>query len=203
MKYLFLILITCYCCVSCSNSEQKNKTAKPPASAIRQQKQASDISYPKETGLFHDTIYAHSDGKLEWLTTKHHQIRKNTHLFTINNSKAYLKLYNDKARFKFILDSLIDYCPADIQMIKPKWQKFDDQLRFDTLTPRFPQIEYKEEADYFATKELVDSYNKMLMQEKKMKNNFEFAKRDYTSVKWQVKAGQKVKKGQVVGITTN
>lgn len=190
--------------MSCSNEEQKENVVSSSGPGVQKENgKISEAGGMKATGLFHDTIYAHSSGKVEWITEKQNKISKRTHLFTINNTKVYLKLYNDKATFKFLLDSLIDYCPEEIQIVKPKWEKFDDQLRFDTLTPRFPKIDYKEEADYFATAKMINAYNKMLLQEKQMKNNFEFAQRDYTHVEWKIKKGQQVKKGQVIGVTTN
>lgn len=138
---------------------------------------------------------------MEWLN-QNGGIRKGANLYSIDNSKSFELIYNEKKKCKQILDSLIETCPNDLATVLPKWQSFSRNLKLDSLTPVFPKIAFREEATHFGNSEFVGTYNDLLKKERKMKSNFQLSKRDYTKIEWLTKRGQKVRKGELIGIAT-
>ncbi len=194
--FLFLILF------SCSDEPENAHVTQKHASESQEPAPESKDQNPSTVSENTDSIFSQNAGILEWLNPSK-GIRKGAVLYRIDNSKSFELIYNEKKKCKQLIDSLIQTCPDDLAAVLPKWQLFSKNLKLDSLTPVFPKIEFREEAMHFGNSNFVATYNDLLKKERKMKNSFHLSKRDYASIDWLKKHGAKVKKGQLIGITTS
>jgi len=143
-------------------------------------------------------IVASQSGRLEWVATQS-TVKKGHSLYRIKNAAAFKDLYRFKMTFKKRLDSLITTCPDALNPIRGKWENFYADFRLDSLTPIFPQLQFKEEADHFGKDEFVNDYNQIVIYERGMKKYFIQASTNLQDIEWFKKSGERIEKGEVIG----
>lgn len=189
---------------SCQQEQKKNKSDSPqPSKTIPTPKADVQSASNEETEDPASTIdiIATETGKLEWLSTKV-TVKKGASLYRIKNGVAFKDLLGSKFSFKRRLDSLITTCPENLSVVRKKWSKFYADMKPDSLVPVFPKLDYREEADHFGMQSFINDYNRIVVAEKKMKDYFGLAKKNLKEVVWMKKAGDNVKKGEVIGKAT-
>lgn len=199
MKSYNLLICLLIFLFSCSGNPDKNTLIEKKSTRSTDSDNISINQAVKVQNISTDSIFSQNSGTMEWLNTKK-AIRKGTNLYSLDNSKSFELIYTEKKKCKQIIDSLIQTCPNDLATVLPKWQSFSNKLKLDTLTPVFPKIAFREEAAHFGNNDFIETYNDLLKKERKMKSNFQIAKAAYTEIQWRTKRGQKVKKGQLIGI---
>ncbi len=189
---------------SCGNSEEKisqttNKQEDLRTLPSKSGNPAIEEEYHNETEIIYDTIRATRSGIVEWIAGRK-KIKKGQTLYGYENSEAFYSIDEKKKQLNLLMDSLIQTATGDLKFVKEKWQIFHSSLRSDTLLPNFPKIQYKEEGIHFGSENVTQLYIEIAKQEGKMKSNFVTAKASYSNVVWKIKAGKKMKKGEIIAI---
>lgn len=198
----FLILLLL---LSCGDNNKTGNTAVREDNSKHKLPETTDSVkleeevYEHRSEFIYDTIRAKTAGVIDW-TRPNKKAKKGQPLFSFDNYEAFNALQEKKTAFKTTIDSLITSAKGDLNYVKPKWQKFERSLRADTLLPRFPKIQYREEGEHFGNETIVNAYNEIAGLERKMSADFVKAKGDYSEISWKIKKGTRVKKGQIIAI---
>lgn len=197
-RWMFGVLIGVL--FSCSGNEQPTVvTEKRTTASSTTTEEPATVSKIEDNTPQFDTLRAAASGTIEWLSKKE-KVSRGENLFQLDNKQAFESLNLQKKHCRFLIDSLIANCPENLNPVLNKWRNFSASLRFDTLTPEFPKIQFREEAEHFSSRDLVNAYNATVKKERGMKGNFGIANRSYVKIDWKIKKGQKVKKNQVIAI---
>jgi len=200
------VFFLCFLLISCSEDSKSTNTVPESKSKYDVLKDSvppkieEDI-YEHRVEIQRDTIRARSAGVIDWIRPNR-KISKGQTLFSYDNYKAFNELQTKKINFKAQMAGLIDASTGDLNYVKSKWKKFFNSLRTDTLLPKFPKIEYREEGIYYGNESVTKQYNEVATLEREMKSNFVTAKDDYARIQWKVKKGSNVKKGQIIAVCT-
>jgi hypothetical protein len=202
------VFFLCFLMYSCGEDSKKANTIVKSESKYEVLKDSIPATSTEEndgTGVFttiqRDTIRAKSAGFIDWMRPNK-KVRKGEALFSYDNYEAFNTLHEKKKSLKAEMDALIESANGDLNYVKPKWKQFNNSLRTDTLLPKFPKIEYKEEGLHFGNDAFTRKYNEIAELENKMKSDFVTSPDDYALIKWKVKKGTRVRKGQIVAVCT-
>lgn len=205
MKVL-LSLVLLFFCFSCSNEDSTKGTGNTQQSTSSNKPHSSDyhedqssVKQDKVIESEFDTIKAPKSGIVDWISGSG-KIRKGRTLFSYDNYERFDNLSKKKMIFRLTVDSLLDNAGSELDVVSKKWHSFRNSLRTDTLLPQFPKIEFREEGMHYGKQSLAKAYNEIVELENNMKADFVSAKQGYKKIKWKVKKGQQVKRGQVVAI---
>lgn len=194
MKRIAISILSLGLFVGCQQEAEKHRT---PVIQNPQPVVASNESKDDSESEFVD-IVATQSGRLEWISPKTN-VNKNAPLYRIKNANAFKNLYSTKTTFRRELDSLITTCPDELNPIRDKWERFYASFRLDSLTPIFPKLEFKEEADHFGMNKFVNDYNNIVIFERGMKKYFVQAPVAMQEIQWFKKSGERIEKGEVIG----
>ena len=180
--------------VACQQESSKPRTQeiRNPAPVV-----TTDERTEESVDVYIDIIASQS-GRLEWIPSKK-TVNKGAPLYRIKNATAFKDLYGYKMRFRRRLDSLITTSPDELNPIRGKWEQFYVSFRLDSLTPVFPELQFKEEVNHFGKNDFVNDYNQIVIFERGMKKYFVQASTTMNDVQWLKKNGERIEKGEVIG----
>ncbi len=195
--YFFLFSL---CLVSCTAHKDESKTHSIGEEKKTQQndlKSLSNITQEAKMSQSQHYFLATENGIIEKINAKS-TLKKGQIAFRLNNTERFTLHSKHKKVFQQQIISQLQFIPKENVELMQKWQTFAEAFRADTLLPIFPAFQYREEVQWFGDKQLINSFNQLVKEEKSISAFFVKFPASGNNIEWTVKAGDRIQKGDTL-----
>lgn len=140
---------------------------------------------------------ASTSGTVEKLNAKS-TLKKGQVAFRLNNTDRFTKHTKNKKQFQKLMNEQLQLIPKESEALVAKWKQFVSALQPDTLLPRFPKFEFREEVQWFGSKELINTYNALAKEERSMGAFFVKFPEHGKQIEWNIRQGARIQKGDTL-----